>query len=129
MGPMQHAGLALALTVSSVFNATALLWLLNRRMGGVDLRGMLTFCLRLLPGLLAMSLLVWMLLGSVDWHVTGVFWQRSLVLFGAVAVGAAAYVASCWLCRVDEVSKGWDLVSTRLARRKRGGVDADGTSA
>ncbi len=43
MGPMQHHGLALALTISSVFNAVVLLWLLDRRLGGIELRAPVRF--------------------------------------------------------------------------------------
>lgn len=121
MGPMQHNGLALALTVSSVFNAVVLLWLLDRRMGGIDLRGLIGVGLRLLPGLLAMWWVVSALLGLVDWQVKGGFMERFVLLLASVGGGAAAYVAGCWLCRVDEVKQGWRLLNERLARRLRGG--------
>lgn len=123
MGPMQHDGLALALTLSSVFNAVTLLWLLKRRMGGVDLCGLPGFVLRLLPGLLAMSIVVAGLLGLVDWQVKGAFLGRFALLLGAVGGGAAAYAGGCWLCRVDEVKQGWKLVAER--RLRRSGRDAD----
>jgi putative peptidoglycan lipid II flippase len=119
MGPMQHAGLALALTLSSVFNALALTWLLNRRMGGIDLRGMGSLSLRLLPGLLLMALVVFAALGCVDWRIKGSFVLRALLLGGAVAGGSAAYLAGCWLCRVNEVKQGWEMLSGRLLRRLR----------
>ncbi len=119
MRPMQHAGLALALTVSSVFNALALLWLLDRRLQGIALRHLFNFSLRLLPGLLAMSVVSIGLLGLVDWQVKGVFWQRLMLLLGAVACGSVSYLAGCWLCRVGEVSKLWELVSARISRRRR----------
>jgi putative peptidoglycan lipid II flippase len=124
MGPMQHAGLALALTISSVFNALALTWLLNRRLGGIDLHGMLGFILRLLPGLLAMAVVVGVMLGFADWQVKGVFWWRALLLFGAVTAGAGVYLAGCWLCRVDEINQGWEMVAGRMRRRFRGGDNA-----
>lgn len=123
MGPMQHAGLAVALTLSSIFNAAVLLWLLNRRLGGIELRCMLSLVLRLLPGLLAMSLVVVTLLGFADWQSKGAFWQRSVLLGGAVAGGAVAYLAGCWLCRVHEVKQGWEMLAGRLSRRLRGGAD------
>lgn len=124
MGPMQHAGLAVALTVSSVFNAAALLWLLNRRLGGIGLRPMFGLVVRLLPGLLAMSLVVITLLGFADWHSKGSFLLRGALLFSAVACGAAAYLATCWLCRVHEVKQGWDMFARRLSRRLRRDADA-----
>lgn len=123
MGPMQHNGLALALTISSVFNAGALLWLLNRRMGGIDLRALGGFTARLIPGLLAMSLIVVVLLGLADWQVKGLFWNRFALLIAAVGGGAAAYAAGCWLCRVEEIKQAWQLLGGRLSRRLRGGVD------
>jgi hypothetical protein len=93
-------------------------------MGGIDLHGMLSFVLRLLPGLLVMSVVVAGLLGCADWQVKGSFWGRSILLLGVVAAGAAVYLAACWLCRVDEVKQGWEMLSGRLRRRLRGGVDA-----
>lgn len=119
MGPMRHAGLALALTISSIFNALVLTWLLNRRMAGVDLHGMGRFVLRLLPGLLAMTLVVAVPISCVDWQVKGSFVLRSLLLGGAVAGGAAAYFAGCWFCHVGEVKQAWELLSGRLLRRLR----------
>jgi len=120
MGPMQHAGLALALTLSSVFNACALLWLLNRRIGGIDLRGMLGIAVRLLPGLLAMIAVVVVVLGCADWQSKGPFWLRSGLLAGAAGGGAAAYALGCWLCRIAEVKQAWQMLVTRLQRRSGG---------
>ena len=119
MQPMKHAGLALALTISSVFNALVLLWLLDRRLQGIALRSLFGFTVRLLPGLLAMSLVAVGLLGLVDWQVKGVFWQRLLLLLGAVTGGGIAYLAGCWLCRVSEVSKLLELVKARIDRRRQ----------
>lgn len=124
MQPMRHAGLALALTVSSVFNAVVLLWLLDRRLQGASLHGLWSFCLRLLPGLLAVSLVAAGLLGLVDWQVKGAFWPRLLLLLGTVGCGCMVYFASCRLCRVDEATKLWSLLGERFSRRRRG--DRDG---
>lgn len=121
MGPLQHAGLALALTISSIFNAVALLWLLNRRSGAVDVGGLLRFTLRLLPGLAAMVLVVQVLIGGVDWQVKGIFWQRALLLGGAVGGGVVAFLGGCLLCRVHEVRQLWELV---MRRRRRGAASA-----
>jgi putative peptidoglycan lipid II flippase len=124
MGPLQHVGLALALTLSSVFNALVLLWCLDRRMGGIGLAGLLGIGLRLLPGLLAMSLTAGLILRSIEWQVAGPFWVRLAVLGGAVAGGVLVYSLSCWLCRVGEVQQAWEFLAVRFWRRLRGGKDA-----
>ena len=75
--------------------------------------------MRLIPGLLVMSLVAVSLLGLVDWQVKGVFWQRLLLLLTAVGGGGTAYLAGCWLCRVSEVNKLLELVMARVARRRQ----------
>lgn len=124
MGPMGHNGLALALTISSVFNAIALVWLLDRRIGRSEPRGLLRFAVRLLPGLLGMAAVVGGVLGLADWQVKGAFFERAALLAGAVGGGAFAYAAGCWLCRVAEIKQAWQLLSGRLSRRLKGGTDA-----
>lgn len=118
MQPMQHNGLALALTISSVFNAVVLLWLLGRRLEWVDLRGLSRVFLRLIPGLVAMVLVVSLLLGSVDWQVRGSFLTRLSLLGFATFSGALVFLAGCWLCRVEEARRGWEFLRERMARRK-----------
>jgi putative peptidoglycan lipid II flippase len=121
MGPMQHAGLALALTIASAFNALTLLWLLNRRMGGIALPGMLAFGLRLIPGLLIMAAIVTVLINGVDWQVKGDVWLRVPLLLGTIAVAGAVYAGCCWLCRVDEIKQAWNMIAGRMSRRAGGG--------
>jgi putative peptidoglycan lipid II flippase len=125
MHPLQHAGLALALTISSVFNAVVLIWLLDRRLNGINLRRLRGFVLRLFPGLLIMAVVVVGLLGVVDWRVKGVFWQRLLLLLATVGCGGAAFFACCRFCGVDEVRKLWELVVNRIQRRRQGRADGE----
>jgi len=123
MQPMQHTGLALALTISSVFNAVVLLWLLDRRLRGIALRNLWNFSLRLLPGLMAMSLVAAGLLGLVDWQIRGVFWERLVLLVGTVVCGGATYFICCRLCRVDEANRLWEMLSARISRNRSRCVD------
>jgi len=123
MQPMRHVGLALALTLSSVFNAVVLLWLLDRRLGGIALRNLWNFSLRLLPGLMAMSLVAAGLLGLVDWQVKGVFWERLVLLVGTVVCGGATYFTFCRLCQVEEANRLWEMLSARISRIRSRGVN------
>jgi putative peptidoglycan lipid II flippase len=124
MRPMQHAGLAAALTLSSVFNALTLTWLLQRRLGGVDINGLGRLLLRLLLPLALMTLTVGWLLGQIDWQTKSAFWPRFALLFGAVTAGAGVYAAGCWCCRIDEIKQGWRLIVGRLSKRRQGDAHA-----
>ncbi len=122
MGPLQHVGLALALTLASVFNALALLLLLARRMGSFGAGRLVVNLLRLLPGLMLMVIVVQAILGPVDWLASGDFWPRLGVLFTAVLGGALAYGFGCWVFRVDESKRCISFLLKKVARR---GTHAD----
>ena len=77
MGPLKHVGLALAVSLSSMFNATVLLWLLRRRIGTLGLTRIGGSLLRILPALLAMALVVHLLLGLTDWRQPAMMVKRA----------------------------------------------------
>ncbi len=113
---MGHAGLALALTLSTVFNAIVLVWLLSRRLGRLQLGELLSACLRLVPALFCMSLVVLLLLGQVDWSLQGNFLPRFALLVSAVVAGALTYLSVSWWLGVREVRQGWSLLMDKLGR-------------
>jgi putative peptidoglycan lipid II flippase len=120
MGPLQHTGLALALTLSSVFNALVLVWALRRQVGRLGLTTLGTSLLRLLPAVLLMSLVVWWILGFGPWEATGMRWLKGAVLASALAAGMTVYALACLALRVPEAAAAADLIRRRL-RRRRGG--------
>lgn len=117
MNVMGHAGLALALTLASVFNAVILAVLLSRRFGGFDYSGIGRVLLRMIPGLLILAVVVSLFIGQVDWLLPGAFLPRSLLLGAAIAGGGALYVVALWVCGVHEMRQAWDLVGQRLKLR------------
>lgn len=118
MGWLQHVGLALALTLASVFNALVLFLLLARRMGTLGGGRLTVNFLRLLPGLLLMSVVVHEILGTVDWLTAGTFWPRFAVLLAAVFAGALAYALGCWIFGVDEIKRCGGFLAGKLLRRR-----------
>jgi len=118
MWPYRHVGLALALTLSALFNCLVLLWLLRRKLGKIGLQSVVSTTLRALPALLGMAGLVWWLLGFIAWEAPGQVLQKSVLLGGSVTLGVAVYAAGCVLCRVREASEAWALVRRRLNRRR-----------
>jgi putative peptidoglycan lipid II flippase len=91
MGPMLHAGLALATAVSSAFNLGYLLWKL-RAATGHDRLTARELCLgRVLVATGGMLLPVWWGMSRSSWHVSGI--AEAVLLAGLVCGGAAAYLA------------------------------------
>jgi len=114
MQPMAHLGLALALTLASLFNALLLAWLLRKRLGGLGLTGLGRQALRMLPALVLMGGAVALLLQLGHWQDVA---QRSAnggVLLLAVAVGAVVYVVIGHWCGVPV----WQELSGLFQRRQ-----------
>ena len=119
MGPFGHVGLALALTLASVFNALALLFLLSRREGRFGGWLLLRHLLRLLPGLILLAVVVSQILGTVNWLLPGPFWPRLGILLAAVFSGALVYGLGCWVFGVDEIRRCGSYLAEKVTRRKR----------
>jgi putative peptidoglycan lipid II flippase len=117
MQKMGHAGLALALTIASVFNASILTWLLSRRLGALNLSAVFRTALRMIPGLFIMAAVVSMILGQVDWMSQGPFGSRFASLGVAVLSGCLVYVISLWIFGVKEIQQAWSILADRFSRR------------
>lgn len=123
MGPFGHVGLAVALTISSVFNAAVLVWALRSVLGDLKIATIFHSVLRLIPGTLLMGLAVWQVLGFAPWDVQGQRALKALVLATAVAVGGGLYAASCFFLKVPEASAVADLLRRKIAGKgvRKGG--------
>ncbi len=117
MGPLQYLGLALALSLASAFNALWLIILLRRRIGSFIRHSLLRPLRGTVPATLGMILVATPMVNLCDWTLPGEIWQKSLVLFLAVAGGGLSFLLLCMLFRVEEVSRAWQLL-----RRRRGGA-------
>lgn len=111
---MDHAGLALALTLSALFNAVVLLLLLARRLGDLQLPALAGLMLRLLPGLAGLVLVVRLILSQADWLVPGSLGVRAMLLGAAIGSGGLVYALGAWLTGVDEMRQAWRLVCGKL---------------
>lgn len=115
MQTMGHAGLALALTISSVFNAVILTWLLSRRLGDLNLSAISRVVVRMIPGLFLMAVVVALILDQVDWLIPGAFGLRFALLGFAVLSGGLVYVISLWLFGVKEIQQAWAILAKKLS--------------
>ncbi|MEA3466581.1 MAG: murein biosynthesis integral membrane protein MurJ [Thermodesulfobacteriota bacterium] len=114
MGGFHHVGLALALTLSSIFNAMVLLVLLQRRLGSLALGGVVQSALRVIVATAVMAVIVQRLLLFGDW-AAGLTLENFAILIGAISGGLVVYALSCYLLNIKEMH---DVVAIAKRRLK-----------
>ena len=118
MGPLLHVGLALATTLSTVFNAGVLLWVLRRKIGRLGLRRIFfSFC-RILPAAVLMGVTVWAVLSLGSWQQAGARLEKAAILAAAIGAGGAIYAGACVLFRVPEAAEAAALLKRKLRGRR-----------
>lgn len=104
MGPMQHAGLALAISAAACAQLAGLLLLLRRKVGPLGLRGVALSALRALVAAGAMGALLWLAAGVRDYREGGT--GANTVFFLAMVVGGAlVYLAVAGFLRSPEIGE------------------------
>ncbi len=117
MGPMKHLGLALALTLSSVFNCILLVWALRRRYGRLGLKPVFLTFLRLIPVSAVMAATVWYVLQFGTWSAMGNHGMKAVILVAAVCAGVLVYALGCMAMRIPEASDLYGLLRKKILRR------------
>ncbi len=92
MGPMQHAGLALAISAAATVQLAGLLLLLRRKIGPLGLRSVAGSALRALVAAGVMGGVLWLGVGGRDFRGGGTAVNTALFL-AAVVGGALVYLA------------------------------------
>src|SRR5690606_19611473 len=111
LGLLPLGGLALAASLSSTLEAVGLLWLLKRKMGGVDGRYMLDGIWRM--GMAALLMAGGMVVLSRVLGQVPALWQ---VTAGGAA-GGGIYLVACLLLGVSEVQQVLAVAQRRLLKR------------
>jgi putative peptidoglycan lipid II flippase len=97
IGPLKHAGLALAIGLGACLNAGLLYHKLRRHSIYQPQAGWGRFSVKLGLALLAMAAVLWFAAGSADWWLAAAWQRRIAGLAGLVCLGAAVYFATLWL--------------------------------
>ncbi|HEY6147792.1 MAG TPA: lipid II flippase MurJ, partial [Thermoanaerobaculia bacterium] len=106
MGPMRHAGLALATSIGSVLNFALLFWMLRSRIGGIGGR-MLAFSAAKISVAAALAGgAAWFTAGAVE-GVTGLegLVARLVVVGTGLAAAAVVFVGAATILRVEELQR------------------------
>jgi putative peptidoglycan lipid II flippase len=97
MWPLQHAGLALAIGLGACLNAGLLYVKLRQHKIYTPQPGWLSFTLKILLAIAAMSASLWFTAGAADVWLVAAPATKVMRLAGAVGAGAAAYFVALWL--------------------------------
>ena len=97
VGPLAHAGLALATALGSCLNAGLLYYLLHKRAIHQPQPGWGVFLGKLLVAVLLMATALWFAAGEPQRWVTASASVRVMWLLGVVSLGASVYFAALWL--------------------------------
>jgi len=114
MHPLQVSGIALALSISSLFNMSALFYLLGKKIGRIGKRGLVDAALRTSLASAVMAAVVGIFIQAGGLKGTAVS-TRLAGLAGAVALGILAYIAGSLLFNRDD----FEVLRNFMRRRSR----------
>ena len=115
MGPLKHAGLALASSGGSILNFFLLAWVLRRRLGGIDGRRVFLSAVKNTAWAAVMGLVVYLISGRMG-SQAGPSVGLAIRVLGGVVLGTVLYLGLARLRGSEELSVIWGQIKGRLAR-------------
>jgi len=116
MGPLRHAGLALATSVSAVLNMVMLVILLDRRLGPFDWDAIARSHLRVLLAAVPIAVTCVWIAGLRVWTLPEAWVAKTVMLIVGIGLSAAGYVTVHAVLRSEELDFLWSLLKKKLTR-------------
>jgi putative peptidoglycan lipid II flippase len=107
-GWISLGGLALGFTISSFFELVLLLWLLRKKMGGINGRRLFSGVWRMVLACLVMGVVTWLVLQQLS--SASVLWQ----LLTAALAGGITYLLASMVLGVTELQQLWGSIRRRV---------------
>ena len=98
IGPLQHAGLALAIGLGACLNAAMLYVCLRQHGIYTPQPGWLLFSLKIVLAVSAMCLALWFAMGPSQWWLDAKASTRVVGVSGLVLLGVGVYAGVLWIC-------------------------------
>ena len=115
---MGYRGLALGTSIAALFNASALLFLLQRRLDGLDGPRIAVAFAKILLASIVMGAVAYFFSGWMSNAMPGSHWYwRAVRVSGAIAAGVLALMVSARLLSIDEFNDAMARVTRRFVRR------------
>ncbi len=103
MGPLGHRGLALATSLSSIFNLTTLTWILRQRLGRVDGRRIFSSFKRIILSLSVIVIICWVVSNFNLWTLEGYIFEKFLFVMGAIIFSVIGYSLFHYFLKSEEL--------------------------
>lgn len=114
--PLLHCGIALALTISKTVKVAVLYILVRRKLGEVNLKGLLPYLVKVMFAGVLMGCIIYFALRYLgDVHSAGLL-RKALSLSALILFGIIIFIASALLMRVGEIKLYWGYLINNMAR-------------
>lgn len=110
----KHTGLALASSISSVFNFSLLFFVLSRRIEGIQIKRTLVYALKALVASATMGYAAWKISTFSDWHQSGFSLEKTVVFFASLAVALTVYFVMAKILKLEEAGFLSDMVRRKV---------------
>ena len=118
-----HGGLALAFSITSILNMLIALFILRKKLGGVDGLRLISTFVRAVIGSLVMGAAVYYTSHYLGLMVnTGRTLGRFIQTFGAIGVGVVVYLIASIVLRMEETRFIWNLIKERFSNKASEGT-------
>ncbi len=121
MGPLRHAGLALATALAAMLNWGTLVAVLNRRLGGVDWSSVGRSAARVLAASAPVVLVCVWVANLAVWSRQGDWAAKTVMLFVGIGLSVTGYLGAHALMRSEELEVLWRVVKGKVASAGEGG--------
>ncbi|MBI1908934.1 MAG: murein biosynthesis integral membrane protein MurJ [Deltaproteobacteria bacterium] len=101
--PWAHNGLALALSLSALFNFGMQLYEFRKKVGLLGLKSVVGSLIKQLVASVVMAVFLWVILHYYPPALS--LWKSSLYLFSLIIAGIALFLVSSWLLRAKELGE------------------------
>jgi len=118
MRPLLHGGLALATSLSAVLNFGLLIWILNRKLHGIEWPTILRSVGNTLMATIPVGLLGWAVASLSIWSFPGEWDVKAFWLLSGILLSVLSYIVSNRLLRSEEQSFLWDMVKTKISKKE-----------
>jgi putative peptidoglycan lipid II flippase len=116
MGPLKHAGLALATALSAILNMAALVVLLDRRLGSFGWETIVRSHLRVLLAAVPIVATCLWVAGLGVWSQPEAWAAKTVMLIVGIGISVAGYVTVHALLHSDELDFLWGLLKRKFSR-------------